>query len=134
METSRDLELVRTAYDEWNWYGSEAFGGFLSESVRLEDAAEIPDAGVWQGREAVIGRLNDVAEAVGGGWVEIRAVESLGDEVLVHMLWRLDDAGEGVPVGDVVHLVALEGGKLASIRVFRSREEAQRAAGGDTAA
>ena len=127
METSRDLELVRTAYDEWNWYGGDAFGRFLSDSVRLEDAKELPDAGEWQGREAVIGRLNAVAEAVGGGWVEIMAVESLEDEVLVHMLWRLDDAGEGVAVGDVVHLVAVEGGKLASIRVFRSRQEAERA-------
>jgi SnoaL-like domain len=130
MESSSGTDLVRRAYDEWNWYGSEAFGRFLSESVTLDDAPELPDAGRWQGREAVLERLDAVAEAVGGGWVEIRAVEQLGDEVLVDMLWRLDDAGEGVPVGEVFHLVALEGGKLASIRVFRSREEAQSAAGG----
>jgi hypothetical protein len=126
METD-STTTVRNAYDEWNWYGSEAFARFLSDSVRLEDAPELPDAGVWQGRDAVIERLDAVAEAVGGGWVAIRAVEELADHVLVRMEWRLDDSGAGVSVGEVFHLVGLEGGKLTSIRVFRSRGQAQTA-------
>ena len=127
METG-PIELVRRAYDEWNWYGTDALSRFLSDSVRLEDAPEMPDADTWQGRDAVIERLDAVAEAVGGGWVAIKAVEPLGDEVLVQMEWRLDDAGEGASVGDVFHLVGLKGGELASIRVFQSRGEAERAA------
>ena len=126
METD-PITTVRTAYDEWNWYGSEAFARFLSDSVRLEDAPELPDAGVWQGREAVIERLDAVAATVGGGWVEIKAIDELGDQVLVQMEWRLDDSRAGVSVGEVFHLVALEGGKLASIRVFRTRSEAETA-------
>jgi hypothetical protein len=126
METD-PITTVRNAYDEWNWYGSEAFARFLSDSVRLEDAPELPDAGVWQGRDAVIDRLDAVAEAVGGGWVAIRAVEKLGDRVLVQMEWRLDDSGAGVSVGEVFHLVGLEGGKLASIRVFTRRDQAEKA-------
>jgi hypothetical protein len=129
--TTDPVAVTRLAYDEWNWYGSEAFGRFLKESVSLEDAPELPDAGTWRGREAVLKRLDAVAETVGGGWVEIRAVERLGDRVLVDMEWRLDDEGEGVSVGKVVHLVDVEGGKLASIRVFRTREEAERAANPD---
>ena len=127
METD-PRELVRRASDEWNWYGTDALSRFLSDSVRLEDAPELPDADVWQGRDAVIERLDAVAEAVGGGWVAIKAIEPLGDGILVQMEWRLDDAGEGASVGDVFHLVGVEGDKLASIRVFQSRREAERAA------
>ena len=123
------ISTVRNAYDEWNWYGSGAFARFLSDSVRLEDAPELPDAGVWEGRDAVIERLDAVAATVGGGWVAIKAIEELGDKVLVHMEWRLDDSGTGVPVGEVFHLVGLEGGKLASIRVYRSRQDAEEAKG-----
>lgn len=132
METG-PRELVARAYDEWNWYGTDALARFLGDSVQLEDAPELPDAGTWQGRDAVIARLDAVAATVGGGWVEMKAVEPLEDQVLVHMEWRLDDAREGVSVGDVFHLVAVEGGKLASIRVFQAREEAERAARADRA-
>jgi SnoaL-like domain len=129
--TTDPVGVTRLAYDEWNWYGTEAFGRFLTDDASLEDAPELPDAGTWRGREAVLKRLDAVAEAVGGGWVEIKAVDELEGQVLVEMEWRLDDEGEGVSVGEITHLVGVEGGKLASIRVFRSREEAEGAAGAD---
>jgi hypothetical protein len=121
-------ELVRRAYEEWNWYGTEAFSRFLSDDVTLEDAPALPDAGTWRGREAVIARLDAVAETIGGGWVEIRSIEPLEGRLLVEMEWRLDDKREGVPVGEVFHLIGLDQGKLASIRVFESRREAESAA------
>ena len=127
METDPEA-IVKTAYDEWNWYGTDAFARFLSDDVTVEDAPELPDAGTWRGRDAVIERLDAVAETVGGGWVDIRSVESVGSQVLVEMEWRLDDQREGVPIGEVFHLIALDRGKLTSIRVFESRREAESAA------
>jgi hypothetical protein len=100
METD-PIELARRAYEEWNWFGTEAFGRFRATPCGSRMLRSLPDAGTWQGRDSV--------------------------------LERLDDAREGISVGDVFHIVAVEGRKLGSIRVFRSREDAERAAqGGET--
>ena len=75
-------------------------------------------------------RLEEVAETVGGGWVELREVRAFGSRVLVRMRWKLDDRVRGTDVGDVFHVVAVEGGEIVSIAVFLRESEAVRAATG----
>lgn len=117
-------QLVRRAYDAWNWYGIEHLEPFLADDVVLHDWEELADAAVWRGREAVLGRLEDVSSRVGGGWVELHDVREVEDGVRVEMEWKLDRGdGEGASLGDLCHLVGLEGEKIASIRVvLRSKE------------
>lgn len=127
-----DTELVRRAYDAWNWYGIDALRPFLSADVRLQDAPELPDAGDWEGVDAVIGRLDAVAEAVGGGWVEIRDIRPSGDVILVHLVWRIDDAGEGALLDDVFHLVGVSDGALSSMQIFLTESAAVEASSGSS--
>jgi ketosteroid isomerase-like protein len=117
-------QLVRRAYDAWNWYGIEHLVPFLADDVVLHDWEEMADAAVWRGREAVVARLEDVASRVGGGWVELHDVREVEDGVRVEMEWKLDRGDEeGASLGDLCHLVGLEGEKITSIRVVLRHEE-----------
>lgn len=110
--------LVRRAYETWNREGPAAIASLLAEDAEVHDAPELPDAQVWQGREAVIGRLQAVADAVGGGYVEFEGFEPRGDAVLVTMLWELGSEGRHAELGRVFHLVDTAGSAITRIRVF----------------
>jgi len=117
--------LVRRAYDAWNWYGTAHLEPFLADDVVLHDWEELADAATWRGRAAVIARLEEVGSRVGGGWVELNDVRAVDEGVRVEMEWKLDRGGDerGVSLGDLCHLVGVEGGKITSIRVVLRGEE-----------
>jgi hypothetical protein len=120
--------IVRLAYETWNEHGPESIRPLLAQDVELHDAPELPDAEVWQGREAVVSRLKAVATAMGGGSVEFQDFREIG-EVLVAMCWQLDRESEDVQLGQVFHVVRVTDGLIARIRVFLSESEALGAAG-----
>lgn len=122
------LELVRTAYQAWNEAGLGGLEPALSEAVELHDPGQMPDSGVWRGRDAVLERLDEVAGAVGGGRVEFERFIELGDEVLVAMRWQLD-SGEGrTELGRVYHLVRVTGERISRMRVYLDETQAVEAA------
>ncbi|HEY7151979.1 MAG TPA: nuclear transport factor 2 family protein [Solirubrobacterales bacterium] len=117
--TAERMDRVLRAYEGWNRDGVQRFSRFLSDDATLADAPELPDARMTRGRPEVVRRLEEVARSVGGGSVEIRGVEPRGDAVLVTMTWNLEASGGAeVSVGDVFHLVEVEGDKICGIRVF----------------
>jgi ketosteroid isomerase-like protein len=123
-------QLVRRAYEAWNADGPVALMPFVTDDVELHDAPELPDASNWAGREAVLGRLVDVAAAVGGRSGELERFDARGDQVLVAMTWRREgDAAGDTSLGRVFHVVRVEGEKIARITVFLDEEAARRAAG-----
>jgi ketosteroid isomerase-like protein len=127
-ETPDRATLVRSAYEAWNTEGLDRFAEFLSDDVTVEDAPEVPDAGVARGLVAVVRRLDEVAQAVGGGSVEILGVETIGEAVLLTMMWNLDAAdGAEVHLGEVLHLVDVDGDRISRIRVFLDRGSVDRA-------
>ena len=124
-ETGNRVALVRRAYDVWNRDGVGRFAEFLSADVTIEDAPEGPDAGIARGSAEVVRRLDEVARTVGGGSVQIRGIEEIGDAVLVTMIWNLDTSGgEQVDLGEVFHLVEVDGNEISRIRVFLNRRSA----------
>ena len=121
-------EVVEEAYRIWNRDGPRAFIEFTTDDVELHDAPEIPDAGRWVGRDAAVGRLEEVAEAVGGRWADIDDVRQIGDEVLVSLTWRVDRDSDA-KLACVYHVVKVEGDRIARVRVFLNHEAAEHAAG-----
>jgi ketosteroid isomerase-like protein len=125
-------QLVRRAYEAWNAGGPGALMPFVTDGVELMDAPELPDAGSWTGRDAVLRRLTEVADAVGGHSGDLESFEAHDDLVLVTMTWRRDSDPEGeTSLGRVFHLVRAEGGRIARITVFLDEAAARRAAGMD---
>jgi len=126
--SEQDIELVRRAYEEWNAGGLSALERRAADSIVLEDAPQLPDSGVWRGRAAVLARLAEVAQTIGGTWVDIRDVSTAAGDVLVSMVWR-EDATPGSPaIGEVFHLVHVTDGCIDRVRVFLDEEAALTAA------
>ena len=125
---SQRLDLVRTAYEAWNEKGLVGLEPALSEAVELHDPGQMPDSGVWRGRDAVIERLDEVAGAVGGGRVEFERFSELGDEVLVAMRWQLDSEEGPTELGRVYHVVGVTGERISLMRVFLEESQAVEAA------
>ena len=124
-----DEGLVRSVYESWNSEGLDSIASRLADAVELQDAPELPDASTWKGRPVVLARLREVAEAVGGGWVDLQSVRSVGDEVVVSMLWQ-EAPAEGSPAfGEVFHVVRVAGGEIECMRVFLTEAAALAAAG-----
>jgi ketosteroid isomerase-like protein len=126
--SEEDTALVRRAYASWNQDGPAAIGPLMTDDVELHDAPQLPDAQVWHGRNAVVSRLESVAAAVGGGTVEFEGFEDAGGEIVVGMCWQLESETPDVRLGQVFHVVRVEDGRISSIRVFLTQDEA-RAAG-----
>lgn len=118
------LQLVRDAYEAWNRDGPQALVPWVTEELELHDPPEMPDARVWVGRDAVLSRLEDVAASVGGRSVELREIRHAGDEVLVSMIWQMDDSRDSAVLGDVFHRVRVTRGKIDRVRVFLSENAA----------
>jgi len=116
--TSDDIALIRQAYETWNREGPAAIAPMLAADAEVHDAPELPDAQVWKGRDDVIGRLQAVADAVGGGHVEFEGFEPRAGGVLVTMLWELGTGARPTELGKVFHLVDAPGGEITRIRVF----------------
>ena len=128
--SERNVDLVRSVYKQWNEKGVDTIGPRLADGVELQDAPELPDAGTWSGRDTVLARLREVAEAVGGGWVDIQDVRPAGGEVVVSMVWHEQQATGSPAFGDVFHLVQVDGDRIARIRVFITLADALEAAAG----
>jgi ketosteroid isomerase-like protein len=122
------VQLVEEAYRTWNERGPRAFAEeFATGDVRVEDPPELPDAGTWTGRDAIVARIEDVVAATGGRWADIDEVQPVGDEVLVSLTWRLERGGTA-SLGCVYHLVRVRDGRIARMRVFLAKTAALRAA------
>lgn len=124
----RDSRLVLDAYEAWQAGGPRTLVAWTSEALELQDAPELPDAATWVGREAVLGRLEEVVATTGGRWADIDEVRPAGDEVLVSLTWRMDRSGPAT-LAAVYHLVRVERGVITRIRVFLDEGAANRAAG-----
>jgi ketosteroid isomerase-like protein len=116
--TEQVLELVHRAYESWNSDGLAALEPWLADRVELSDAPELPDSGTFQGRDAVLARLEEVAATMGGGWADLRDFRAFEDEVLVSMVWQADDTASGAAFGEVFHVVRVAGGQITRVRVF----------------
>ena len=119
-----DEALVRSAYEAWNTEGPRVLESFGADSVELVDPPEMPDSRSYHGHAAVLARLEEVAEAVGGRYAHIDEITPVGDEVLVALTWRVDATLESAILGEVFHVVRVEGGKITRMRVFLTRDDA----------
>jgi ketosteroid isomerase-like protein len=114
-------------YETWNTGGVRAIEAFLAEDVEVVDAPEMPDARVWHGRAAALGRLEEVSSAVGGGWADLRGFTGFGDKVLVDMVWQEGEQQDSPAFAEVFHVVEVRGSQIASMLVFLDRAAADAA-------
>jgi len=132
-----NLEVVRRAFEAFNRWGVHPGGGRSSEippllhpEIEFHTNASVPEAGVYRGREAVIGyhrRVFGQFESVG---IEVEELLSAGDAVVVTSRQHTVPRGsKGEIVQRVVEVWTVRDGLLAVRKPFSTRAEALEAMG-----
>jgi ketosteroid isomerase-like protein len=125
------MEIAGRMYAAWNEGGPAAAAALYHPNVEWHEAAEVPDAGITRGREAVVTYLNQWVGLFGPTRVEVEELVPLdADCVLSVFRFHVEGAASGIAGDDEgFHLLRFSDGMLRSCRVFRSRGDALKAAG-----
>jgi ketosteroid isomerase-like protein len=100
--------------------------------LEWESSPNLPDAGVYRGREQIEAFLGEQMETVWGGVPEldIEHVFDCGNEVLLFIRLRGQGFRSGVGLDvRIAQLATVSGGKVVRVKVYPDREEALEAVG-----
>jgi ketosteroid isomerase-like protein len=127
-----DLEQIRGLYDAMTRRDLEALRAFADANPDFEwqSSADEPDARVRHGKEPNIAYSRELFEAFELLETGVEEVIDLGPDAAILMVrHRVRGAASGVQVerGEA-HLWTRRGGRIASLREFRTAEEARREA------
>ena len=130
--TEADVAVVREMIDAFNREDYEASTALLHDEIELHQAAEIPDADTYIGKENF---LHGMARWLSG--FERGSSRFLPEEVIdcapgvyVRVGVRGSGRGSGVPLErEAFHIYEVRDGKVLRIRVFFNEADARRAAG-----
>jgi ketosteroid isomerase-like protein len=130
--SDENVEVVRRSLDLWLSGEDDAWRETLDPDIGWDISThplpDVPDHG--RGRDAF---LTDLVATYLSGWndysAELKELIDAGDQVVavVHETARMGDTG--VPLDrDLVHLWTVQSGRTSFVRVFRTKEEAFKAA------
>jgi ketosteroid isomerase-like protein len=127
-----ELELIRGLYDAMSRRDLAALRAFADANPDFEwqSSPDEPDARVRRGRESNIAYSRELFEAFEVLRTGVEEVIDLGPDAAILMVrHRVRGASSGVEVerGEA-HLWTKRDGRIASLREFRTAEEARRAA------
>jgi ketosteroid isomerase-like protein len=112
--------------------GFDSVRDLLDPDLEWETSPNLPDGGLYRGRERVRLFLEEQWEVVWGGLpqVDVERAFDCGDDVLLFSRVRGRGSYTQIP-HDVrlAHLVTLRGAKVVRIQVFPDRDQALHAAG-----
>jgi ketosteroid isomerase-like protein len=100
--------------------------------LEWQTSPNLPDAGVYRGREQIEAFLGEQMETVWGGVPEldIERVFDCGDKVLLFIRLRGQGFRSGVGLDvRIAQLATVSGGKVVRVKVYPDREEALEAVG-----
>ncbi len=131
MEAEKDY--IRAAFVAWNEQGTAGFEPFLAETIEWHDPPEVPDGSVHRGRDETMARLRGFEPGSGQMRVSLGVEDVLGDGVEYVVISRArvtgETSGTSMPEHRWFHVVRVDDGKLARVRVFLDRDQALDAAG-----
>ena len=126
-----NVEIARRLVESMS-QGFDAVWDLLDPDLEWETSPNLPDAGVYQGREPVRAFLEEQYEIVWGGLpvVDLERAFDCGDDVLLFLRIRGQGAHTEIPLDvRVAHFVTVRDGKVMRVRVFPDRQAALEAAG-----
>ena len=123
-----DVETLRGAYEALNEGDVERALAVLDEDAEWCEHSDLPEAGLYQGKDAIRDFLHDFLES----WQEFKQeTEELipGDgRVLIMLRSKVRGKGSGVAVeGEYAHLWTMENGRGVRVDAYFDRREALRA-------
>ena len=96
--TQADVEIIRRGYEVWNESGPAAVTEqFWAEDVVYREGPGWPDAGVFEGREAALARMEGLIELVGPITVHLDELIDVGDGRVVANTRMVGESATGNP-------------------------------------
>jgi ketosteroid isomerase-like protein len=130
--SQQNVEIASRLAEQISQIDLDAAWDVVDPDLEWETSPNLPDAGVYKGRERVRAFLEEQWDVVWGGapQVDIERAFDCGDDVLLFVRVRGHGSHTGIPLDvQIAHLVTLRNGKIVRVRVFPDREEALKAAG-----
>jgi ketosteroid isomerase-like protein len=135
--SQENVEIVRRAYEAFNRWGVHPGGApstemppLLHPEVEFHTYANVPEPGVYRGREAVISYHERVFGQFESVRIELEELLSAGDPVVIISRQHTVPRGsEGEIVQRVVEVWTIRDGLLAERKAFLTRAEALEAVG-----
>ncbi len=130
--SQENVEIATRVFQLIAREGFDSAWDVLDPNLEWETSPNLPDAGVYRGRERVRAFMEEQWDVVWGGppQVDIERTFDCGDDVLLFLRVRGRGSHTGIPLDvHIAQLVTVRDGKAVRVKVFPNREEALRAAG-----
>jgi ketosteroid isomerase-like protein len=135
--SEENVEVVRRGYRAFNQWGVHPGGGrnpeippLLHPEVEFHTYADVPEPGVYRGRDAVIEYHERVFGQFESVRIEVEEMVSAGDAVVImSRQYTVPRGSEGEIVQRVVEIWTVRDGLLAERKPYSTRAEALEAAG-----
>ena len=130
--SEENVEIATRVVEQLTQGGFDAAWKFLDPDLEWETSPNLPDAGVYRGRERVRAFMEEQWEVVWGGVprVDIERAFDCGDDVLLFTRARGKGSHTGISLDvRIAQLLTLRTGKVVRVKVFPDREEALKATG-----
>jgi len=130
--SEENVNRATRSFEQLGEGGFEAVREMIDPDLVYETSPNLPDAGIYTGRERVREFMEEQWDVVWGGTpdVEIERSFDCGDDVLLFVRVRGRGSHTRIPLDvSIAQLLTLKGGKLARVKVFPDRQEALEAAG-----
>jgi ketosteroid isomerase-like protein len=125
-----NVETARQWADVWNTGGVDAWVRLLPSDFEWHDAANLPDARIHRGREAVAAHLREMVEAGGQFPIDVEEQIDAGDQVFSAIRLHVRGPRSGVAVSQLWFQVTdFRDGRPVRMLNFQDRAEALAAAG-----
>jgi ketosteroid isomerase-like protein len=130
--SEENLKLAREVFDGLMRDGFEAVWDLIDPDLEWETSPNLPDAGVYRGRERVRAFMDEQWDIVWGGRprVDIERAFDCGDDILLFIRVRGQGSHTAIPLDvRIAQLVTVRDGKVARVKVYPDRREALDAVG-----
>jgi uncharacterized protein len=104
----------------------------VDPDLEFETSPNLPDGGVYRGRESVAAFLGEEGDVVWGGapTIDIERAFDCGEDVLMFIRVRGHGTHTGIPLDvRIAHLVTMRSGRPVRVKVFPDRQHALEAVG-----
>jgi ketosteroid isomerase-like protein len=130
--SEENVALVRRMAEGLGRGGFDSVWDLLDPELEWETSPNLPDAGVYRGRDRVRAFMEEQWSVVWGGppHVDIERTFDRGDDVLMFTRVRGRGSHSAIPIDvRIAQLVTVREGRIVRVKVYPDRDEALTAVG-----
>jgi ketosteroid isomerase-like protein len=130
--SEENVKLATRVFEQLADGGFDSVWEYLDPDLEWETSPNLPDAGIYRGRERVREFIEEQWEVVWGGAprVDVERAFDCGDDVLLFIRVRGHGSHTEIPLDvQIAQLITVRSGKAVRVKVFPDRQDALNAVG-----